>query len=132
MKRTVLLFILGLLVLSGFFGVKLITSIKPRFSFSFPLRAGGQEIHANLPAGRYALTVTTNFSRTALGVIPPQCNYNSRLAIQVRSKQTILVQETNFHYLVFSLSGESSGSVEFSIQTEMEDEALVLNLGRGF
>jgi hypothetical protein len=134
MKRTTLLCIIGFVVLAGIWVVKLVGATKPRFSFSYPIHSGSQEIRANLPPGRYALTVTTNFSRTAFGVVPAQRDYGSQLAIQVRSKAGLLIQATNFHYLVFSLSGDSAGPVEFSVQKEMgrQDELLVLNLGRGF
>lgn len=126
--------LVGLLILVGFFGLKIVSSIEPRFSFSFPLRSGDQEIMTILPAGRYALVISTNWGGKTFGVIPPTREYSAQIGLEVRTAQGLVAQETNPHYLPFSLSKTTAGEVKFKVHLEggVPNESVVLHVRRGF
>lgn len=131
--KAVILFV-GSLILCGFLAWKFLAAVAPRFSFSFPLHSGNQEIRTELPAGRYALVISTNSGSKTFGVIPPRQDYTAQISLEVRTTQGVLARETNAHYVPFSLSKATAGKVQLLLHVEngRGDEVVMLHLGRGF
>ncbi len=121
------------LVVTAYISWRMCVTFGLPFAFSIPLH-DGQEIGARLPAGRYALVITTNSSLRAVSVIPPVRDYRSQLTLEIKSGSKVIVRATNSHYLVLPIDAQDAGEVSVLIGLELAipKEALTLHISKGF
>ena len=131
MKLAIKVLGIVLLTLCGYFFAKAISAVAFPFSCSFPIESTALEVRANLPRGRYAIVVSTNFDGRAFSVIPPTRNYSSDVTVRIERAQGLLAQGTNTHYLGFRNARAGDVTIKLSVRKQA-GETLVFHLGRGF
>jgi hypothetical protein len=121
-----------ILVVSCLFLVIHLNTVGNRFSISIPISMGLQEFNAQLPAGRYAIVVSTNYDNHTFGIIPPERQYQSDIVLNVSSSGQILLRATNLYYKTFNLKN-SLNEVTFSVHfLEQKENTVLLNIERSF
>jgi hypothetical protein len=122
------------LVVTAYLSWRMCATLGLPFAFSIPLHDGRQEIGARLPAGRYALVITTNSNLRALSVIPPVRDYRSQLTLEIKRGSKVLVRATNSHHLVLPIDAHDAGevSVQIGLEPAIPKEALTLHISKGF
>jgi hypothetical protein len=109
-------------------------ALRTSFSLSFPLETGIHEFRANLPRGRYAVVVSTNFSNKVFGIVPAQPESSANVSLEVKVSTVTILQETNIHYKTFSISGSVGRDAVFivRVQKQRQAEQVLFNIARGF
>ena len=111
-----------------------ISATSSHFYLSVPLDSTTNVLRAQLPAGRYAVIVSTNCAFRQFSVVSSEHNYSEYVTLNVESNGMILLQGTNIRYMTFRVPKEAATGLKISVDVRKLDdkERLFLLIGRGF